>query len=115
MHECRPCKCRIDAESFAHDSLALLNRLGSQRPHAPLAIERALAFGDDDFRARNSYSTPRAALERPAHVVGVSPLHPPDSNPFYGVDDRVVSLRCTLAARKTECPGRRSPPSSRCR
>jgi len=26
---------RIDAESFAHDSLALLNRLGSQRPHAP--------------------------------------------------------------------------------
>ena len=60
---------RIDSETLAHDTLAILNGLAHQRTYAPLSIQLAFAVGHDDLRPPE-FSTQCFAqqLERAAHV-----------------------------------------------
>jgi hypothetical protein len=85
---------RIDAEPFAHDALAVLDRLGHQRLDAALAVE--LAFRLRDQHLGPLFGRHQRIADRIAHpcdVIGARHRPgPADADAAHRLFDRVVGL-----------------------
>src|SRR5450631_2611612 len=85
----------VDSETLAHYALAVFDRPLHEWLHAPLAVQLALAFGDDHLRTTEARAHSFAQYGQSLlHVEGVCTLDPFDADSFHRVLDRVVS--CTM-------------------